>query len=187
MQDNEATNHFKDGFWEDDDSIDEDYVIYKNQSGLKVLYLHGGLHLFDAGSQIIKKTYSKTHVDLITQIKENLDNSIYPIFVSEWDKKQKMTKIMHSAYLNSCYKSLKSIWKDLVIYGTNLKSNDEHILDAIMSSKVKNLYIWTSDPKNIAHIQIRVDEYNEWKAPNKKLNLHLFNSRSVNPWEYASK
>ena len=139
MYDN--SSGFSDGFGENDHSIYEDYVIFKNTFGMKVHYLHGGLHIFDAGDEIIKKTYSKTGVKLVDQIKENLEKSIYPIFISEGDSKQKKTKILHNSYLNHCYKSLRFIGGDLVILGTELKRNDSHILEAIMESKVKNIFL----------------------------------------------
>lgn len=187
MQDETATKQFWDWFWEDEYSLDEDYVVYKNSKSFKLHYLHWALHLFDAWSEIIKKTYSKTEIDLITQIKKNLDEWVYPIFISEWDAKQKMTKILHSAYLNHCYKSFKSIWwkSALVIYGTNLKKNDEHILNAIMESNVTNIYIWVSDPKNVEHVSNRITLFNESQKDMKKhKHLQYFNSRSVNPWKY---
>lgn len=180
---------FTDGFGEDENDPDRDFVIYNNTKSFKLHYLHGALHLFDAWHELRKKTFVRTQVHLVTQIRESLDEWIYPVFVSEGTKEQKMTKITHSWYLNHCYKSLKSLpWnQDLVIYGTNLKCNDEHILDAIISSNVKSIYIWTSDPANVTHIQLRINEYNEWKPLNKQKTLTLFNSRSVNPWKYASK
>ena len=179
---------FSDGFGENDYSIHEEHVIYKNKhGGMRVHYLHGGLHIFDAGDEIIKKTYSKTGVKLVNQIKENLDKNIYPIFISEGDSKQKLTKILHNSYLNHCYKSLRSIGGDLVILGTQLKKNDNHILEAIIENNVENIYIGVVAPKSISHIRSRIDSYNieskkRYGEKAKKKNLYLYDYRTVNIW-----
>ena len=180
MHDN--SQEFTDGFGENEESIHEDYVIYKNKHGMKVHYLHGGLHIFDAGSEIIKKTYSKTNVRLVDQIKENLDRNIYPIFISEGDSKQKLTKILHNSYLNHCYKSLRTIGGDLVILGTQLKKNDTHILEVIFENRVKNIYIGVIDSESIQHIKTNIDIYNKNKTESKKKNLHLYDYRTANIW-----
>lgn len=180
MYDN--SQEFTDGFGENDESIHEDYVVYKNRHGMKVHYLHGGLHIFDAGSEIIKKTYSKTNVRLVDQIKENLDRNIYPIFISEGDSKQKLTKILHNSYLNHCYKSLRTIGGDLIILGTQLKRNDNHILDALIENKVKNIYIGVSDIESVSHIKSRIELYNQGKTEVKKKILHYYDYKTVNIW-----
>lgn len=188
LQNRETTKKFPDWFWEDDFSIDEDYVIYKNNSSFpsKVNYLHWWLHIFDAWNEIIKKTYSKTDICLMTQIEKNLDKWIYPIFVSEWDSKQKMTKILHNAYLNHCYRSLKKVNWELVILWTMLKSNDDHILDAIMWSTVSRIYIWVSNIEKVEHIRQRIVEFNsKQEDPKKHKQLWYFDYKTVNPWDYS--
>ena len=176
------SQEFKDGFGENDYSIHKNYVVYKNRNGMKVHYLHGGLHIFDAGSEIIKKTYSKTGIKLVDQIKENLDKNIYPIFISEGDSNQKLTKILHNSYLNHCYKSLRTIGGDLVILGTQLKKNDAHILEAILENRVKNIYIGVIDSESIQHIKTKIDIYNKDKTEPKKKNLYLYDYRTANIW-----
>lgn len=185
MHDN--SSGYTDGFGEDNESIDGEYVVFKNTHGSRLFYLHGGLHIFDAGDEIIKKTYSKTGIKLFDQIKENLDKNIYPVFISEGDSKQKKTKILHNSYLNHCYKSLRFIGGDLVILGTELKRNDTHILDAIMESKVENIFIGVSKAGSVDHIVDRVDEFNKElssrKISGKKKRVFLYNYKTANIWK----
>ena len=176
-----------DGFGNDEDSRDEGYVVYKNSSTypMNIYYLHGALHYFDAESQIIKKTYVNTDIPLVKQVRASLDEGKYPIFISEGSSEQKMTKIMHSAYLNHCYKSLKSIGgkkagRDIVIFGTYLKSNDDHMLDAILNSKVGNIYIGVSDIEAVAHVEARVDKYNSENKYGK--SVILYDYKTVDVW-----
>lgn len=175
-----------DGFWETEESSHEWFVVYRNSKGFELHFLHGALHIFDAWDEIIKKTYSKTGVDLVTQIRSNLENNIYPIFVSEWDSEQKMKKIIHNGYLNHCYRSIWSIWGDLVIFGSYLKKHDEHILDAIISSWVKNVFIGVSKEDSVPHIQTAIETYNaRQKKPEKHKTLYLYDYTTINPWEYG--
>lgn len=131
-----------DGFGNSEEEGSEG-VVYANDSSkpFTLHYLHGALHFFDKKYEIIKQTYSRTSKPLKDQTLENINQDIYPIFVSEGTSQQKKAKIIHNAYLNHCYKSLSKISGDLIIFGTMLKTNDEHIRDAIIHSKVKNIYI----------------------------------------------
>jgi hypothetical protein len=190
MQD--ASANFKDGFSNTEESKHEGFVVYQNQGSFNVHYLHGALHFFDAGSEIIKKTWTNSGVDLVTQVRESLDSGIYPIFISEGNGHQKITKIIHNAYLNHCYKSLCAIGNhkkraqrlegELVILGTSLKHNDSHILDAILSNKIKDIYLGVSSIKSADAIKTKIDEFNRDKEEGMKKNLHLYNHRTANIW-----
>ena len=165
---------FTDGFCNSDDG---NYVVFNNNSHRNTcLYLHGALHIFDSGNEIIKKTYSRTGIPLKEQIGEELNNNRYPVFVSEGTSEQKKTKILHNAYLNHCYKSLCAIGGDLVIFGTTLKSNDEHIQDAILKSKIKNIYFGVSD------LDKGKQELSDFIEKNKKLD----NQKQISFYDYKS-
>jgi len=177
-----------DGFGNTEDSVHEGFVVYKNSSAYKMNthYLHGALHYFDADDEIIKKTYVNTDVPIVTQTRKSLDEGKYPIFISEGTSSQKMTKILHSAYLNHCYKSLRNIGgkgkSDIVIFGASLKSNDEHIFDAILQSKVTNIYFGVSSLSGADHISTAIDEYNAKAIEEKQKKLHLYDYRTVKVW-----
>ncbi len=183
MQDTEVEN-FTDGFGNTEDSIHEGYVVYKNSGSqaMNVHYLHGALHYFDAGDEIIKKTYVNTDICLIDQITESLNKNIYPVFISEGTSEQKKTKILHSAYLNHCYKSLRSIGGDIVIFGTTLKENDKHILDALLESKVKNIYLGVSKSSAADHIKHAMEVHNQNPDQKHQKNLYLYDYKTVNVW-----
>lgn len=180
MQDNSTS--FTDGFANSEDSVHEGFVVYQNSSGFKVHYLHGALHIFDAGDEIIKKTYANTDVNLVEQIRESLNRHVYPIFISEGNSSQKLTKILHSAYLNHCYKSFRKIGGDLVIYGASLKDNDEHILNAIFENKVQNVYLGVSAEHSATSIMLKFDEYNSSAEKKHQKKLFLYDYRTINIW-----
>jgi hypothetical protein len=180
----EQSEKFSDGFGNTEDSVHEGYVVYKNSgvSQPNVYYLHGALHYFDAGDEIIKKTYTNTDINLIDQIRDSLNKNIYPIFISEGNSEQKKTKILHSAYLNHCYKSLRSIGNDIVIFGASLKENDLHILNAILESPVKRIYLGVSKESNAENIKIAIEEYNKKSDSKHKKELFLYDYKTVNVW-----
>ena len=122
---------------------EEDYVKWSlgNDSNATLFYLHGALHLYDAGHEVRKYTWSRTNVNLKEQILESLNKSMYPLFVSGGDCQEKMEKINHSGYLSRCYRSLQSAGGAAFCFGMSFKDNDRHILDAIAQSTISKLYI----------------------------------------------
>jgi len=160
-----------------------DYVVYtnngKNSRYQKIFYLHGALHIFDNKYEIIKNTYSRTKKTLKEQTLENLKKEIYPIFVSEGTSSQKKSKIIHNAYLNHCYRSLKALGgqNSLIIFGTMLKTNDEHIQDAIMESNIKKIYIGIGSTDKITELDSFVEE-----AKKRYKKIYFYDYKTVQVW-----
>ena len=171
-----------DGFYDPHEQT-TNYVVFGNDGASQNIYfLHGGLHIFDKKSEIIKNTFSRTDKSLKEQTLENLNKDIYPIFVSEGTSEQKKAKIIHNAYLNHCYKSLSSIGtknSSLVIFGTLLKRNDTHIRKAILKSKVENIYIGVSN-------EDEAKEFDDFIEQSSKLNktkkVYFYDYRTAKVW-----
>lgn len=171
-----------DGFYDPYEQT-TDYVVFENGGkSFNVNFLHGGLHIFDKKSEIIKNTFSRTDKSLKVQTLENLNKDIYPIFVSEGKSEQKKAKIIHNAYLNHCYKSLSSIGtknSSLIIFGTLLKRNDTHIRKAILKSKVENIYIGLSN-------EIEAKEFDDFIEQSSKLKkakkIYFYDYRTAKVW-----
>lgn len=142
--------YIKDEFGED---YEEDFVKFKEYTS-NILFLHGALHLFDNKVDTIKLTYSRTRKSLKEQIYRRLLKGIYPVFISEGTSDAKKEKIRHNYYLNHCFKSLRNQTGSLFVYGTNLKSNDEHILNQILTGKFDNLYIGVYSENSLDHAKM---------------------------------
>lgn len=67
-----------DGFRHPQDNPDLPYVSWQEEHSATIHYLHGALHLFDNGAEIIKYTWSKTDKAIVDQIREALDEDKYP-------------------------------------------------------------------------------------------------------------
>ncbi len=179
LKEREKKDIFKDGFGL---STNNEYeIVYKNKkdnNGQNVFYLHGALHLFDNKTDFLKITYKETY-PLKDQILEKLNKNIYPIFISEGTAENKRNKIIHNALLSSAYKSLQTSGsKDssLILFGTILKSNDEHIKQAIMDNGINKIYIGVN-PKNQEELDHIKNNFNSDKK-----EIILYNYRSVKLW-----
>lgn len=132
-----------DGFRKPEDDYDADYVTWEpsNSHHQNMWFLHGALHLFDAGVEIQKYTWVNTGVRLIDQIRKALNRNFFPIFVAEGTSNEKLIRIKHNDYLAKAYRSFTEITGALFIYGHSLAENDEHILKKIERGKLSQLYV----------------------------------------------
>jgi len=131
-----------DGFRASEEEPDE-YVTWdvENTNPQSIHYLHGALHLYDAGIRLQKYTWSKTGIALIDQIRDALGKNMFPLIVAEGNSNDKLRKIYHSGYLTRSYRSFSQIGGALFLYGHSMAENDEHILGLIEKGKVDQLFV----------------------------------------------
>jgi len=149
------------------------------------LYLHGALHLFDAGTELRKITWGRTGVPLVDQIREALAENIYPLVVTEGSSAEKFEKILHSAYLNHALRSFSSIQGSLFIYGLSLAPNDNHILRRIEEGRLRTLFVGLyGDTATEANQEIvrRAAAMSSARDPNKPLGVHYFDAATAEVW-----
>lgn len=183
-----ATN---DGFGRDEDTEPE-YVNWMGESGAhgqRVHYLHGALHLFDAGSELQKYTWVNTGKPLLEQAREAMGENKFPLFVAEGKSNQKLAKIKHSAYLHHSYKSFSSQMAQrddaLFVFGHSLAENDQHILKKIARGKIPQVYVGlygnpeSHGNKAISRAAAGLANAREKQVP---LNVDFFNAESAEVW-----
>ena len=175
-----------DGFRQPDDGPRE-YVVWDiNDPGQQnVFYLHGALHVFDAGPEVQKYTWSNTGMALIDQIREALEASRYPIFVSEGTSESKLERIMHSSYLIRGYRSMSQIGGSLFIYGHSLQENDEHVLKCIRDSKVLKVFVSIfGDPDSAENrlIMSRAQSLSSGRRGHQRREIMFYDATSVGVW-----
>jgi hypothetical protein len=132
-----------DGFRKPVDDYEASYVTWEPEKSYEqnVYYLHGALHLFDAGTELQKYTWINTGIPLIEQIREALSRNYFPLFVAEGSSSEKYARIRHSDYLAKAYRSFLPITGSLFIHGHSLAPNDEHVLNAIGKGRTDRLFI----------------------------------------------
>jgi|SRR5580658_981775 hypothetical protein len=162
-----ALNH-DDGFRKDPDDLDAPYVEWQGVGaahGQNIHYLHGALHLFDAGYQLQKYTWVNTGKALVDQANEALKKNQFPVFVAEGDSKSKLTKIQHSAYLHHNLKSFAGVCQTgsrggtaLFVFGHSFAKNDAHVFNIIGQGKITNLFVSLfGDPSSKSNQIIRAN------------------------------
>lgn len=149
-----------------------------------VHYVHGALPLFDTGIDVIKAEY-KTGKNLLSNIKERIENTDYPIFVTAGDGEEKLRNIRQNPYLFHCYNNLCKIEGSLITFGFNFGEYDEHIIDALnkasrpkrgkeFTEKLLSIYIgvFSEDDKN--YIEKIQDKF--------KCKVHLYDAKTIDIW-----
>jgi hypothetical protein len=169
-----------DGFTapENDES---DYVVWDGPGKADVHYLHGALHLFDAGTQLQKYTRSRTAVPLMDQICAALVRNAFPLFVAEGSTSSKLRKITHHGYLSRAFRSFSEVGGDLFVYRHSLAANDEHILRKIEKGKVESLFVSVyGDPESGDNKRIvsRAELIPSRRSPQRPLNSTWCGERS---------
>ncbi|MEO6318512.1 MAG: DUF4917 family protein [Acidimicrobiales bacterium] len=188
MQEMEPQTVRNDGFGNPDDP-EADYVVwmpYEKFPNQRLFYLHGGLHLYDSGTELAKITWSRTQVPLITQIRDALDEGRYPLIVTEGSTDEKLTKILHSAYLNHAIRSFATITGCLFVYGLSLAPNDEHLIRRIAENmSLKGVYVSlygdADSPTNQAIVG-RASQLALGRPDRYPLELQFYDAASATVW-----
>lgn len=165
------------------------YVEWQSYKKSTIHYLHGALHLFDTGTDILKYTWNRTGIPLIDQIRTALDNEKYPLIVSEGDSPGKQRKIIHNAYLHKCLRSLESISGCVFIYGHSLDDNDKHIFRSIIKNKNIDLLMISlygdlnkDSNKKIQENAQRLVMEREELFDQKPLSIKFYQAETANIW-----
>jgi hypothetical protein len=187
-----------DGFRGDPEDADAPWVTWDmGQSwSQQVHYLHGALHLFDAGDRLKKLTWIRTEIPLVDQIREQLAEGSYPLVVTEGKSSEKMDKILHSAYLSKAFRSFSAIGGDLFVYGLSFGESDAHVLDAMVRGKVERLFVSVygdpDDPANrvlVERAELLVARRAHYATETKRrsaktLGVKFFDSATASVWNH---
>jgi len=175
-----------DGFRKSKEDFDAGYVVWEpeNTFDQNIHYLHGALHIFDAGSEIQKYTWINTGVRLIEQIRNALSREFYPLFVAEGTSKEKIQRIKHSDFLSKAYRSFQQIGGSIFIYGHSLAENDEHFLRVIEKGKIGKVFIGIfGDPdSDSAKAVIKRGKRLESNRKKGDLTVYFYDSASAKVW-----
>ena len=176
-----------DGFRKSEDNFDAEYVVWEpGQSHEQNMhFLHGALHVFDAGTEIQKYTWRSTGVRLIDQIRNALNKDFYPLFVSEGTSAEKYERIRHNDYLAKAYRSFCEIKGALFIYGHSLAENDEHYLKRIEKGKIEQVYIGLyGDPNSPGNKAItrRAEKMTNARRGRVALTVSYFDAATARVW-----
>ncbi|AUI88404.1 hypothetical protein BS333_18940 [Vibrio azureus] len=162
------------------DGFDSNY--WSQDRSQNLFFVHGGLHLYDTGTDIKKHIYYRDErIGIVDQVQENLDAGRFPLFVSEPTHEKKPQKIEHNPYLNRCYQSLKSLDGVLYIHGHSMDDNDMHIFEQIKKSRVSKVYVVIfGDPNNERNRRARANALTFLQKPG--LEVEFYDSATAPLW-----
>jgi hypothetical protein len=181
-----------DGFGNDEDDPDADYVVWQGEIGAhdaRVHFLHGALHLFDSGSELKKYTWIRKGVPLVEQAREAINNDAFPLFVAEGTNSQKKSKIRHNAYLYQGFKQFTANVKQgkhcFFIFGHSLAANDDHILNRMARGRFPKLYVGIyGDPdlEENKRIIVRAEALRDLRHERWPLEVAFYDAASAHVW-----
>ncbi|EFC90411.1 conserved hypothetical protein [Dethiosulfovibrio peptidovorans DSM 11002] len=182
--DNNFIKHYPDGFT--NPSTTEDYVIWDIKRGKSpsLIYLHGALHIFDDDGIIKKFTWNRSGRSLKSQITDQLERNTFPIFISEGTTSDKKARINGSSILSKGYRSLSNKGGNLFTFGISFSDNDDHLLEAIFNSHVKNLFIGVYGGNIDTNLSNKIQRsVSQLQAPGKTPpQIHYYNTCTAKAW-----
>ncbi len=183
-----------DGFRDPEDR-EEEFVVWEvqNTNQQRIFYLHGALHIYDAGADLLKFTWCKTDIALIEQIKKSLAKRNYPLIVTEGTSTQKFERIQHSNFLGRACRSFAQVCSSprssLFIYGHSLAPNDDHLLRFIDKGKIGKVFVGIyGDPKSANNQKIieRARLFTTRRDEAYPVEVRFFDAESANVWDGQS-
>jgi hypothetical protein len=105
--------------------------VYVGQ--VPVYFLHGALHLVVGGSGLTWKLRYGAMKTVLDQFGEPIDGDpqARPLLVTEGTARDKLRAIEGNVYLAHGLQTLRSIELPLVVFGSSLGTQDDHLLDAL--------------------------------------------------------
>jgi hypothetical protein len=185
----ELKSTFCDGCGNDPANELAGHVVYTRWMEPNVFYLHGAMFLFDDGQMLRKITNSRTEEPLIEQISDNINAGMFPLFVAEGTSSKKVEAIRRKPYLLEAIKELEKARGSLFIHGMSLSENDQHILDAIVKSKVQRVYVsYRGDLNSVSNQVLRARAQSMSAARSRNdlpLTVSFYDSGTIEVWGAA--
>jgi len=154
----------------------------KHKEAQDIFYVHGALHLFDTGVDIVKEQYDSQHY-LLQKVTIRIDRGDYPVFVTAGSGTEKRTHVRHNPYLEDAYQRLSSLDGSLVSFGFNFGEHDSHIIDAINKAarpttkappKLRSVYIGVYSDSDRLYIESIESRF--------ACKVHIFDSKTATVW-----
>lgn len=145
------------------------YVFDIESATQNLFFLHGAFHIYKDRKSVRKITQSdKALYERVEDILNNDELDLVCIFQT----KNKIDEIVKNPYLTKCLNKLNTLSGTMVIIGSSLDDNDNHIFDAIAQSNIETLYIST-----MVNDKEKTIEKADRKFPSK--SIHLFDAKTI--------
>ena len=134
------------------DGFQKDLFEEENTSQ-NIFFLHGSFHIYeDRGKNLIRKITQKQNQALHQRLVKIIQNEKERIVCVLTDTSAKKKKCINgNRYLKKCFEKLSKLSGNVVILGSSLSDNDEHIFQAINRPSIKRIYISSSNEEKQEH------------------------------------
>jgi len=149
---------------------DSEFVFDVNSKTQNLFFLHGAFHIYKDGHQI-KKITQKSDKALYERLEEIL-NSDNKDIVCIFQNKDKQNVINKDEYLLNCFDKLGELSGNMIIIGSSLADNDDHIFNKIESSNIETVYISALQKDAEKYSKLAKDKF-----PSK--NIYFFKAETI--------
>lgn len=143
--------------------------VFENIETQNLFFLHGAFHIYKDGKDY-KKITQETDKALYDKLEDVLNKEGQDV-VCVFQHTDKINVIKNNGYLLNCLNKLENISGNLVIIGSSLDDNDNHIFENINNSKIDMVYISTFKNKD--------NIYTKAKSVFSKKNFCLFDAETI--------
>lgn len=113
--------------------------IFEDRETQNLFFLHGAFHIYRDG-QLYKKITQQTDKALYDRLEDILNNDNQEI-VCVFQHDNKIDVIDNNKYLSNCLNKLERLSGNVVIIGSSLADNDNHIFSRINNSQIDTVYV----------------------------------------------
>lgn len=146
-----------------------EFVYDANSDTQNLFFLHGAFHIYKDGKSF-KKITQQSDKALYEKLEEVLNNEEQEV-VCVFQNINKTDTINGNDYLKNCFEKLELLSGNLVIIGSSLSDNDDHIFAKISNSKIDTIYISAFGDKE------GIIKKAKEKFPEK--NIYLFDAETI--------
>jgi len=144
-------------------------------------FLHGGLHIFDIGTDIEKHSSDEIGTGIVDLVRHNLEIGNFPLFVSEPTSAKKKRRIEHNPYLDFCFRSLRQVTGTFFIQGHSMDENDKHIFDQLKQSRVNKFFVSIfGDEDSEGNARVKANALAYLKSPTS--DVEFYDAQSAPIW-----
>lgn len=170
--------------WRTDDGFRAGQLWKGYETDQNVHFLHGGLHIYDGPTGAKKHAYNGMGSSIIEQVKNNLAENRFPLFVSEPTYQKKKKRIENSPYLAYCFRALAEITGSIFIYGHSLDENDRHIFSQVKSCSANKIFVSIyGDENSEANTQVKASAFAYLDRPGRQ--VYFFDASTAKIWNQA--
>lgn len=137
-----VSTNIVDLFWATGTRFDPTDTVVRSSRATRVLYLHGGLHLWQDDRTGENGKWTSSSVRLLDSWAQYGPKSHRrPLFVSEGTWAAKSRTIRQSSYLSFCLDELRKDASATVVFGHALADQDRHIVEALLEGAHRRVAI----------------------------------------------